>query len=159
MMDPKLRHYKHGYIPGTLAYRRRKMRTDDLMEKQSREAGFTLLEVIIAISILSVGLLAVASMQTAAIRGNNNAYRITEGATWAQDRLEYLMAQSYDDSLLSIGTGKADPSPTIPTPGYTITYDVVAGPVTETKLITVSASRQDRGVTRIRRLTAMITDL
>lgn len=134
------------------------MRTDDLMEKQSREAGFTLLEVIIAISILSVGLLAVASMQTAAIRGNDNAYRITEGATWAQDRLEYLMAQSYDDSLLSIGTGKADPSSPTPS-GYTITYDVVAGPVTDTKLITVSASRQDRGVTRIRQLTAMITDL
>ena len=134
------------------------MRTDDLMEKQRREAGFTLLEVIIAISILSVGLLAVASMQTAAIRGNDNAYRITEGATLAQDRLEYLLARPYDDPLLSIGTGKADPSPTIPTPGYTITYDVVARP-NDTKLITVSASRQDRGVTKTRKLRTLITDL
>ena len=55
------------------------MRTEDMMEKQDREAGFTLLEVIVAISILSVGLLAVASMQTAAIKGNDGAYRITEG--------------------------------------------------------------------------------
>jgi len=42
-----------------------KMRKAEMTEKQGREAGFTLLEVIIAISILTVGLLAVASMQTA----------------------------------------------------------------------------------------------
>ena len=139
-------------------------KADEVNGNPDREAGFTLIEVIVAISILSIGLLAVASMQTAAIRGNDNAYRITEGVTWAQDRLEYLLSLPYDDSLLSLGDDKADPSKDDPNspqppPEYTITYDVVAGPVTETKLITVSASRQDRGSTKIRSLTAMKTDL
>jgi prepilin-type N-terminal cleavage/methylation domain-containing protein len=122
------------------------------------EAGFTLLEVIAAVSILTVGLLAVASMQTAAIQANDKAYRVTEGATWAQNRLETLMALPYDDPLLDNGTGKADPTP--PTPnGYSITYNVDDGPVTNTKLITVSTTRQDRGATKIRKLTSIKNNL
>ena len=126
--------------------------------ERDSEAGFTLLEVIAAVSILTVGLLAVASMQTAAIQANDKAYRVTEGATWAQNRLETLMALPYDDPLLDNGTGKADPTP--PTPnGYSITYNVDDGPVTNTKLITVIATRHDRGATKIRRLTYIKNNL
>jgi len=122
------------------------------------EGGFTILEVVIAISILSVGLLAVAVMQTTAIRGNDYAYRVTESTTWAQDRLEALMALPYSNADLNIGTAKADPVP--PTPaGYTITYDVAAGPIGNTKLITVVVARTDRGVTTIRRLRCVKGDL
>ena len=134
-----------------------KILTAEMTEKQSREAGFTLLEVIIAISILTVGLLAVAAMQTSAIRGNDSAYHVTEGATWAQDRLEFLMALPYEDSALSNGTGKTDPMTT--PANYTITYDVVNGPISNTKLITVIASRNDRGATKTRRLTSVKSEL
>lgn len=122
------------------------------------EAGFTLLEVITAVSILTVGLLAVASMQTAAIRGNDTAYGVTEGATWAQNRLEALIALPYDDPLLANGTGKADPTPPAPN-GYSITYEVDDGPVENTKLITVIAISQDRGQTKVRRLTCIKNNL
>ena len=126
--------------------------------ERDNEAGFTLLEVIAAVSILTVGLLAVASMQTAAIQGNDNAYRVTEGATWAQNRIETLMGLPYDDPLLDPGTGKADPTP--PTPkGYSVTYNVEDGPVDNTKLITVFATRQDRGAIKIRRLTSIKNNL
>jgi type IV pilus assembly protein PilV len=59
------------------------------------ESGFTLLEIIIAISILTIGMLAVASMQAAALRGDSFAYSRTEASTWAQDRMEQLMANPY----------------------------------------------------------------
>ena len=134
-----------------------KILTAEMTEKQSREAGFTLLEVIISISILTVGLLAVAAMQTSAIRGNDSAYHVTEGATWAQDRLEFLMALPYGDSALSNGTGKTDPMTT--PANYTITYDVANGPIANTKLITVIASRNDRGATKTRRLTSIKSEL
>ncbi len=45
------------------------------------DRGFTLLEVIVAIAILTFGLLAVASMQIGAIQGNSFAGRVTEGTT------------------------------------------------------------------------------
>jgi type IV pilus assembly protein PilV len=126
--------------------------------KRDGEAGFTLLEVIAAVSILTVGLLAVASMQTAAIQSNDKAYRVSEGATLAQNRIEALMGLPYDDPLLENGTGKTDPI--FPTPNdYSITYNVDDGPVTNTKLITVFATRQDRGTTKIRRLTSIKNNL
>ena len=65
--------------------------------------GFTLLEVIIAISILTVGLLSIASMQVSSIRGNFFADGVTEGTTWAADRLEKFIdmgVQNYDHADL-----------------------------------------------------------
>jgi type IV pilus assembly protein PilV len=67
---------------------------------RKREKGFTLLEVIVAISILTIGILAVASMQIGAIRGNAFAGGVTEGAVWAGDGIEKLMRLSWNDPLL-----------------------------------------------------------
>jgi type IV pilus assembly protein PilV len=63
---------------------------------RGNEKGFTLLEVIVAISILTIGLLAVASMQVSAIRGNASAYGITEATSWAADQVEKLMILPYE---------------------------------------------------------------
>ena len=65
--------------------------------KTKKEEGFTLLEIIVAISILTVGLLAVASMQLSAIRGNAFAEGVTEATSLAVDYMEYLMGLDYDD--------------------------------------------------------------
>jgi len=66
----------------------------------NRQKGFTLLEVIMAVSILTVGILAVASMQGAAIMGNVRATDVTDATTLATDRLEKLAALAYDDTDL-----------------------------------------------------------
>lgn len=65
-----------------------------------KDQGFTLIEVLIAITIFAVGLLAVAAMQTSAITVNSTAGQITTRMTWAQDKLEELMALPYTDPLL-----------------------------------------------------------
>ena len=126
------------------------MQRDQQTRRKGREAGFTLLEVIVAISILTFGILAVASMQSAAIRGNQLGYRLTEGSTLAQDRLEFLLSKSYNDPLLNTGNNKADPDPGgtgLPT-GYTLTYDVADVAGISAKLITVRVSLQERGISR-----------
>ena len=63
----------------------------------SNEAGFTLIEVIVALAILTIGILAVNAMQTAAIRGNMTASDITISSTWASDRVEQIFGMAYDD--------------------------------------------------------------
>ncbi len=121
------------------------MRANHKKVNTTGEGGFTLLEVIVAISILTFGLLAVASMQMTAIRGNYNASNITEATTVAQDRLEDLMGLLYSDPLLDPGNGLSDPAPPSPS-GYTITYDVLDNnPITNTRLITVTVRWQDKG--------------
>ena len=122
------------------------MRINQKKRRPIGEKGFTLLEVIVAISILTFGLLAVASMQMTAIRGNYNASNITEATTVAQDRLEDLMGLLYSDPLLDPGNGMSDPAPPSPS-GYTITYDVLNNnPITNTRLIAVTVQWQDKGV-------------
>ena len=62
----------------------------------SRESGFTLVEVMIAIVVLMVGLLGVAAMQTKALQANVFAGRVTEGCAVGEAWMEWLMKQSYD---------------------------------------------------------------
>jgi prepilin-type N-terminal cleavage/methylation domain-containing protein len=103
---------------------------------RGQSAGFTLIEVIIAISLLAVGMLTVASMQVSAITGNAQANRVTEATTAAQDKLEELMALPYTDTDLTNGQ-HADTDPPYDR-AWTITDN--PGGVTNTKRITVTVS-------------------
>ena len=96
------------------------------------EKGFTLVEILVAIAILAFGILAIASMQSASLRSTQHSYNVTEGTTWAQDRIEQLMTLPYNQ--INTGQDASDPY-------YTIDWTVVSGsPVANTKSITVSVS-------------------
>jgi len=56
------------------------------------EKGFTLVEIMVAIVVLSIGFFAAASMQISAVSTNSSANHITEATNLAQSRLEELMA-------------------------------------------------------------------
>ena len=130
------------------------MRTDKTytaktaLRKSKKDEGFTLIEVLIAISIFAVGLLAVATMQLSAIRVNSTAGQITTRITWAQDKLEELMALPYSDPLLEdlgdppSGTDSAGNAHQETTyEGYIISWTVTNNtPISSTKLITVAVT-------------------
>jgi type IV pilus assembly protein PilV len=99
----------------------------------TRQGGFTILEVIIAISILAIGLLAVFSTQTRSLEANTNANSLTEGMTLAQDKMEELLALSYDD-VDTTGSPVTDPG------GYTISWTVDNTTFANAKLITVTVT-------------------
>jgi type IV pilus assembly protein PilV len=56
--------------------------------------GFTLLEVMIALVILSIGLLGLASLQVMSIKGNSFGQQMTVASTLAQNQLEQLRRTS-----------------------------------------------------------------
>ena len=76
-----------------------------LKEKKNKDNGFSLIEVIIAIGILSVGILGVATMQATSIRGNAFADDITQATTWGSDRVEKLVCLQWDSALLQDSDG------------------------------------------------------
>ncbi len=69
----------------------------------NKSHGFTLIEVLIAMAIFSIGILGVAAMQTSSTRGNSAAGRVTSNLTWTADRIEALMALPYAHADLSAG--------------------------------------------------------
>lgn len=124
--------------------------------------GFTLLEVIMAVSILTIGLLAVASMQVSAMRGNSMSMEYSESTEQVQDRVEKLLGTNLAALIDTDGDGagglsdtgaNADYNPATIDPKYTIYYNVAedyAGgkAVSKVNTIRVIAVWQDRGKTR-----------
>ena len=63
------------------------------------DKGFTLIEVLIAMAILSVGLLGTAALITGIIKGNQISNRLTIATTLAQDKMEEIKGDSYSNAV------------------------------------------------------------
>ena len=84
--------------------------------------GFTLIEVLIAITVFAIGILAVTLMQSNSTTSNGRAMVITDAATLAAERIEILQALPYTDPLLAPGPQTAATNP----PNYTVAWTVTA---------------------------------
>ncbi|ORJ59146.1 hypothetical protein B5V00_11250 [Geothermobacter hydrogeniphilus] len=110
--------------------------------------GFTLLEVLVALTIFAIGLLGVAGLQLRAISFNNGSNIRTTLGTTAQSVMEGVMALESDDPRLATnGTAQWDLDPnsaatTLTLPGggaYSATWTVtVDTPITGISRITVN---------------------
>ncbi|MGA9176460.1 MAG: prepilin-type N-terminal cleavage/methylation domain-containing protein [Desulfobacterales bacterium] len=102
-----------------------------------KEDGYTLIEILIAITIFAVGLLAVAGMQTSAIRMNSMAGNLTNFSTWGMDKIEELSALPYSHPLLDPAN---NPHQEV-LGDYTISWTIIDNnPVSNTKNITVTVT-------------------
>jgi len=115
--------------------------------KMKNERGFTLVEVMIALGILSFGVLAVASMQSSALLGTSRSNSVTIATNIATDRMERLMAISYDN-LAVLGSGNntyftGAPALPLNMKDQDITWRVESGGVPSTLKITVEVKPRD----------------
>jgi prepilin-type N-terminal cleavage/methylation domain-containing protein len=66
----------------------------------SHASGFTLVEVLVGITILTIGLLGVAKMQISAIQGNSMSNSTSVALNLAQEKMERIMVMSFNDTSL-----------------------------------------------------------
>ena len=70
-----------------------------------KQAGFTLFEVLIAVVILSIGLLGLASLQAAGMRNNNSAYMRSQASVLAYDMADRIRANRLGNYIASFPNG------------------------------------------------------
>ena len=101
--------------------------------------GFSLIEVVIALSIFTIGILAVASLIISSIDENGSARRLTEATALAEDQLESLQAVPY----VNIVDGGSIQG------AYTVSWNVAQDAiVTPSKTVTVTVTWRYRGIDR-----------
>lgn len=108
-------------------------------KNEGKQAGFTLLEVMISLAILSVGLLGMASLTASIIRTNSFSNDFTTATALTQDQLENLYNTSFGN--LTIGTDIADASNPNPIDENGITGG------TYTRTWTIAASGNNKSIT------------
>lgn len=76
------------------------------------DAGMTLIEVLVATTVLGLALLALAPMFTTAVRTNASAYQMTNSNTLAREKLEELSGYPRSDPRLTVNAGSSAAGPT-----------------------------------------------
>jgi prepilin-type N-terminal cleavage/methylation domain-containing protein len=105
-------------------------------------AGFTLVESMFTLAIMSMSLLALAGLQITALRGNALARSITTAVSIAEQRIEQLKNTSY----ANIQAEAATPV-TASNLHFTRQVTVTNGPLPNTKSVSVLVSWQDQSKT------------
>jgi general secretion pathway protein I len=80
------------------------------LSNEMKEKGFTLLEVMVALAVLSVALVVLFSQQATSISRGNEARIVTKATLLAQERMAGLLAEG----RLSMGTEEGEVKDSIP---------------------------------------------
>jgi Tfp pilus assembly protein PilV len=92
-------------------------------EIRRAEAGLTLIEILVAATVLGFALLALAPMFTGAVKSNASANQMTNSITLAREKLEELSGYPRNDPRLTVPDGSNAAGPA----GTTITGAIVGG--------------------------------
>jgi type IV pilus assembly protein PilV len=109
----------------------------------SIEDGFTLIEIMITLVILSIGLVALAGLQVSAIKGNTFSKRMTTAVSIANQKLEQLKDTAYANVLSESSTQITISQPNQPSMNFTRQVTVTNGPLANTKTVNVTVTWSD----------------
>jgi prepilin-type N-terminal cleavage/methylation domain-containing protein len=115
------------------------------MNLSIRSKGFSLVEVLVALLILAISLLALAGLMVSTTRNNSLGGHITEAATFAQDKLEQLRAAPWVSILKGTDTVTTAIPNVLPGSGiiYTRTWTVAYSASVDQAWITVTINWTD----------------
>ncbi|MEE9278674.1 MAG: prepilin-type N-terminal cleavage/methylation domain-containing protein [Myxococcota bacterium] len=120
------------------------MRTRTTERTRTSEAGFTLLEVLMAMVILGVGVLTIGVAQLSAIKMSSRSQHLSQAMYLAQEQMEVFMVLPQGSAFLTLPVVDA------PDPAGTIDIDPNDNDLTNyTRTWTVEPNVPNPGVTRI----------
>ncbi len=69
------------------------------MRRMQNAKGFTLIEILIAVSLLAIGLLGMAGLTVGIMKGNSVSNQVTTATALAQDRMEDIKRLGYSKAI------------------------------------------------------------
>ena len=111
-------------------------------DKKFNNRGFTLIEILMALAIFSIGILGVASMQILSVNYNGYARRTTEATTMVVELIERTMTLPYDANDLDPANNPHQVAAGI----YTVTWNVTDN--VDNKTINMTISWPERSITK-----------
>lgn len=117
-------------------------------QNKTDDRGFTLIEVMIGLTIFAIGILGVAKMHFSAIQGDQSAREFTEATNIALDQLENLMVGPYAQIAGTTTQTTSD--------GYRVSWTVTEQTTWEVKTVNMSIQWDDMNQTRTLRFNHMI---
>lgn len=109
------------------------------MHKIDNNRGLSLIEVLVAITIFSIGLLATAALIVGIIRGNKFSKELTTATTLAQDQMEDIRRLGYSGTPSSDNTNTEDYNSITNYFSYKrVTFTDVDNPDAGMKMVTVT---------------------
>lgn len=128
---------------------------DALAQRCKQEDGLTLAEALIAIAVLTVGLLGSAQLLAVTLQAHMLARETTTASRLASGKVEELMKTNLvTDPSAQISAPAPDPLEQnvanyfdVPDPAYTRRWRVEAGPTATTRLVTVRLVPTQRDIT------------
>jgi len=115
-----------------------KLNQEPRQDIATSQIGFTLLEVLVAIVILTIGLLGTAGLTTGVIRGNHYSKNITSATAAGQTLLESVKSSGYTNA-----TSANFPNDTVTMGGMTFTRTTTitnSSPAANMKTVSVTVS-------------------
>jgi prepilin-type N-terminal cleavage/methylation domain-containing protein len=106
------------------------------MKHARREAGLTLVEMLIAVALLGIVLLGIAPLFIISVKSNYSANEYTSIHNLARDRLEQLMNLPITDPQLVAGSFPNDLAPTLPDPTTGVLPSSIVNSLSRTYVVT-----------------------
>ena len=135
-----------------------KLKHANFDRRAADNCGFTLIEVLITMTLFTIGILALAGLQMVYIGGNASAKFQTGSTALAAQFLEQLRSLPYDHSDLDPAANPHQP-PAGSADGYSVQWNVTDNlPVNNTKTISITVSPKNRVSGKPVRLNTIIAE-
>ncbi|MGE4518437.1 MAG: prepilin-type N-terminal cleavage/methylation domain-containing protein [Desulfobacteraceae bacterium] len=89
------------------------------MNIKNKEKGFTLIEVMMALIVFSIGTAAVITLQISAVNSNFNSYRLQVANNALNNRIERLLSMDYEEV-----DSQAEEQPDLSNPEFSTVWNV-----------------------------------
>jgi type IV pilus assembly protein PilV len=121
------------------------MKNSSRDKSRSNIAGFTLIELVVAILVFALGIMGIMKMHSATIQSNNYSMQLTEAVNIAQGELEFLRGLGFSHNSMSVGVHNAtETARGIP---YNLTWQVTdPGLSTPSRNVAINVQWQEKSL-------------